>query len=228
MPLRAIIFDFDGLILDTETPDLVAWQEIFAEHGFELDHAFWCQFVGRHGGMLDVVAHLEGLVGTVVDSEIILSHRRTRCMEMIHSLGPRPGVESWLRQAQAASILCGVASSSSLMWVEGHLERLGLRHHFSGLRCRDHVARTKPEPDVYLAAVECLRVPADDAMAIEDSPHGVAAAKAAGLWCLAVPNEVTRPLDFSLADTVVDSLEDISIRDVLGRWSPSAARSAES
>jgi HAD superfamily hydrolase (TIGR01509 family) len=216
MPLRAIIFDFDGVILDTETPDLVAWQEIFAEHGLELDHAFWCQFVGRHGGMLDVVAHLEELVGAVLDSELILTRRRMRCMEMIHALGPRPGVESWLREAQAASILCGVASSSSLVWVEGHLERLGLRHHFSGLRCRDHVTRTKPDPDVYLAALECLGVSAADSIAIEDSPHGVAAAKAAGLRCLAVPNEVTRPLDFRRADMVLDSLEQVALVDVIG------------
>jgi HAD superfamily hydrolase (TIGR01509 family) len=214
MPLRALIFDFDGLILDTETPDLVAWQEIFAEHGLELDHAFWCQFVGRHGGMLDVVAHLEGLVGTALDSEVILDRRRTRCMEMIHALDPRPGVERWLREARAEKILCGVASSSSLVWVEGHLLRLGLREHFSGLRCRDHVSRTKPDPDVYLAALDCLGVAPDEAIAIEDSPHGVTAAKAAGLICLAVPNAVTRPLDFRHADMVVDSLDDISLRNV--------------
>jgi len=200
--LRAIIFDFDGLILDTETPDLAAWQEIFAEHGLELDHAFWCQFVGRHGGVLDVVAHLESLAGMVLDSELITTRRRARCMEMIHALGPRPGVERWLREAQAQSVRCSVASSSSVVWVEGHLERLGLLQHFMGVRCRDHVARTKPDPDVYLAALECLGVTPDEAIAIEDSPHGVTAAKAAGLFCIAVPNDVTRSLNFRHADMV--------------------------
>jgi HAD superfamily hydrolase (TIGR01509 family) len=217
MAIRALIFDFDGLILDTETPDLVAWQEIFAEHELELDHAFWCQFVGRHGGMLDVVAHLEQLVGIGLDSEVILTRRRERCMEMIYALGPRPGVERWLLDAQAESVRCAVASSSSLVWVEGHLERLGLLQHFAGVRCRDHVTRTKPDPDVYLAAIECLGVAADEAIAIEDSPHGVTAAKAAGLFCIAVPNEVTRPLDFCHADMVVESLDQIALRDVLNR-----------
>jgi HAD superfamily hydrolase (TIGR01509 family) len=215
MPLRALIFDFDGLILDTETPDLAAWQEIFAEHGLVLDHDFWCQFVGRHGGMLDVVGHLQGLVGAPLDSEIILTRRRERCMEMIHAQGPRPGVERWLREAQAESIQCAVASSSSQVWVEGHLERLGLRQHFVGVRCRDHVERTKPDPDVYLAAIECLGVAPEEAIAIEDSPHGVTAAKAAGLFCIAVPNEVTQPLDFRHADLVVDSLEKLNFRNVL-------------
>jgi HAD superfamily hydrolase (TIGR01509 family) len=211
---RALIFDFDGLILDTETPDLVAWQEIFAEHNLVLNHEFWCQFVGRHGGMLDVVARLEELSGIVQDSDIILARRRARCLEMIHSQGPRPGVERWLREAQAESIPCAVASSSSLVWVEGHLERLGLRQLFAGIRCRDHVERTKPDPDVYLAAIDCLGVAPDEAIAIEDSPHGVSAAKAAGLYCLAVPNEVTRPLDFSHADMVVESLEVVTLADL--------------
>jgi HAD superfamily hydrolase (TIGR01509 family) len=217
MTPRALIFDFDGLILDTETPDLVSWQEIFAEHNLVLDHEFWCQFVGRHGGMPDVVARLQELSGAVMDSEIILTRRRERCMEMIHSQRPRPGVERWLREAQAESIPCAIASSSSLVWVEGHLERLGLRQHFLEVRCRDHVERTKPDPDVYLAAIECLRVAAHEAVAIEDSPHGVSAAKAAGLFCIAVPNEVTRPLDFRHADMVVDSLEDLGFRDLLVR-----------
>jgi HAD superfamily hydrolase (TIGR01509 family) len=212
---RALIFDFDGLILDTETPDLVAWQEIFAEHELALDREFWCQFVGRHGGMLDVVARLQELSGVVQDSEIILARRRVRCMEMIHSQGPRPGVERWLRDAQAQAIPCAVASSSSLEWVEGHLERLGLRQLFAGIRCRNHVERTKPDPDVYLAALDCLGVTPDEAIALEDSPHGVTAAKAAGLFCIAVPNEVTRPLDFHHADLVVDSLEALSLRDLM-------------
>ncbi|MFN0072851.1 MAG: HAD family hydrolase [Chloroflexota bacterium] len=214
MPLKALIFDFDGLILDTETPDLAAWQEIFAEHGAELDHGFWCQFVGRHGGMPDVVAHLEQQVGRMLDGESILMRRRARCMEMIHALSPRPGVERWLIDARARSLQCAVASSSSLLWVDGHLERLGLRQHFSGVRCRDHVARTKPDPDVYLAALDHLGVAPSEAIAIEDSPHGVTAAKAAGIFCLAVPNEVTRPLDFRHADMIADSLEHVSLTDI--------------
>ena len=114
-----------------------------------------------------------------------------------------------------SSDLCAVASSSSLGWVEGHLVRLGLREHFTGIRCRDHVKRTKPDPDVYLAALEHLGLRPSEAIAIEDSPHGVSAAKAAGLVCVAVPNEVTRPLDFSHADLVIESFEALTLDEVL-------------
>lgn len=220
MPLRAILFDFDGSILDTETPDLVAWQEIFAEHGHELDHAFWCQYVGRHGGMLEVVAHLSELAGVVLDSEAILERRRARCMEIIGALGPRPGVERWLRDARERELLCAIASSSSMIWIDGHLERLQLREYFAGIHCRDHVERTKPAPDVYLAALEHLGVAPHEAIAIEDSPIGVHAARSAGIFCLAVPNEVTRPLDFSHADLVADSLEELHLDDLVARLEP--------
>ena len=107
-----------------------------------------------------------------------------------------------------------MASSSSRTWVEGHLVRHGLLDRFVCLRCRDDVPRAKPAPDLYLATLEALRVRPTEAIAIEDSPHGVSAAKAAGLYCLAVPNDVTRALCFDHADLVIESLDHLALRDL--------------
>lgn len=214
MTLKAIIFDFDGLILDTETPDLDTWREVFTEHGASLEHDFWCQFVGRHDGFLDVLDHLELQIGFALDRDGVLERKRSRCLQIIHEQSPRLGVERWLADAAERALPCAIASSSSRLWVEGHLERLGLLSHFTRTHCRDDVQRTKPDPDVYLAAIKNLEVEPSEALAIEDSPHGAAAAKAAGIRCLAVPNDVTRQLDFSHADLVIDSLELITIEAI--------------
>jgi HAD superfamily hydrolase (TIGR01509 family) len=128
----------------------------------------------------------------------------------------RPGVAELIETATAATIPLGVASSSTFDWVDEHLVRLGLREHFAAVRTRDDVApgRTKPAPDLYEAAIEALGVDASNAVAIEDSPNGVAAAKAAGLTAVAVPGPMTAHLDFSAADHVVDTLEAITLADL--------------
>jgi HAD superfamily hydrolase (TIGR01509 family) len=211
MALKAIIFDFDGSIVDTETPDLATWREVFDEHGVTLDHQIWCRFVGRHGGFLEVLDHLELQTGLVIDRDIILERKRARCLEIIHQQTTRPGVEQWLLDAAELSLQCVIASSSSRIWIEGHLERLGLRHHFSSIHCRDDVTQTKPDPEVYLAALKQLGISPREAIAIEDSPHGVSAARAAGIFCIAVPNDGTRPLCFDHADMVLDSLDQATL-----------------
>lgn len=206
MPLKAVIFDFDGVILDTELPDYSSWQEVYTEHGMSLEIELWCQNVGR-SEVFDACQHLEQLVGRALAQEEIRQRRRERCMEMIRRELPRPGVLRWLDAAAELGVPCAVASSSSRAWVEGHLRDHGLLERFALTSCREDVGRTKPAPDVYLSALERLGVRPSEAIAIEDSPHGVSAAKAAGIYCLAVPNDVTRYLSFEHADLVVESLE---------------------
>ena len=109
----------------------------------------------------------------------------------------------------------GLASSSTSDWVRGHLDRLGILESFDCIRCRDHVANAKPEPDLYLSVLECLGVSASEAIAIEDSPNGVLAAKRAGLRCVAIPNSITGQLDLSQADLVLDSLADVTLGGLL-------------
>ena len=119
--------------------------------------------------------------------------------------------------ARAAGLKVGVASSSSRDWVTGHLERLAILHQFDCVRCRDDVPAVKPAPDLYLSVLACLVVPADQAIAIEDSSNGVSAAKAAGMRCVAVPNPITSGLDLSHADLVLPSLTGISPQGLADR-----------
>ncbi len=111
----------------------------------------------------------------------------------------------------------GVASSSTREWVRGHLARLGILERFDCLRCRDDVANAKPEPDLYIAVLDCLGVAAAQAVAIEDSPNGVAAAKRAGMRCVAIPNTITARLDLSQADVVLTSLAEVTLAQLLDR-----------
>jgi HAD superfamily hydrolase (TIGR01509 family) len=131
-----------------------------------------------------------------------------------------PGVVEHLDAARAAGLKVGVASSSSRDWVMGHLVRLGILDRFDCLRCRDDVANVKPEPDLYVAVLECLGVAASEAIAIEDSPNGVLAAKRAGLRCVAIPNSITARLDLGQADVVLGSLAEVTLAELLRRVVP--------
>lgn len=217
VPLQAVIFDFDGLILDTETPEFVAWQETYSALGATLDRLTWAQVIGTHESGWDPWAHLEDQLGHRVDRASIRSVRRARHLALIDAETARPGVEAWLDQARDLGLRVGLASSSSRTWVTTYLSRLGLVDRFAVLATGDRVPRTKPDPAVYRLALTELGVAAPDAIAVEDSPNGIAAAKAAGLFVVAVPNPMTADLDLCRADLVLASLTDMPIAEVARR-----------
>ena len=218
-----LVFDFDGLILDTERPVFVAWQEAFLDHGcppLTLDE--WAHEIGTSGG-LDLVEMIRTRATRPFDEQAMHARRRVRVDELLAFETIRPGVDAWLDEADTLGIPLAVASSSPRDWVETHLGRLGLLHRFAFIACfgdrgpDGNDLAGKPAPDTYRAAVAAIGVTPGAALAIEDSPHGVAAAKAAGLWCLAVPHEITERLDLSKADVRVDSLGDVTLGEVVAR-----------
>ena len=148
----------------------------------------------------------------------VLDHRVGRRTEMILANTVLPGVLHHLDAARELGLKLGVASSSTGDWVRGHLARLGILERFECLRCRDDVANAKPEPDLYIAVLQCLGVPPSEALAIEDSPHGITAAKRAGMRCVAIPNSITARLDLSHADLTLTSLADLTLRQLLERF----------
>src|SRR5207253_1113531 len=111
-----------------------------------------------------------------------------------------PGVERYLAEARRLGLKTAIASSSRSTWVMEHLERFGIHEHFDAILCSEDVSRTKPDPELYQKAVERLSVSAVETIAFEDSTNGIRAAKAAGLFCVAVPNPLTAGLDLSYAD----------------------------
>jgi HAD superfamily hydrolase (TIGR01509 family) len=219
MAIRALIFDFDGTLLDTESPDMLAWQSVFEEHEVALSLDLWYQSVGRAPGSFDVYAHLETLIARPVVRDEIHARYRARFLELLALEKLREGVEHWLADASRLDLDLAIASSSPRAWVTGHLEAFGLLDRFRVIRNRDDVAHAKPAPDLYLSALDGLGLQASEAIAIEDSPNGSVAAKAAGLYVVAVPNAVTRQLRFDQADLVLDSLAELSLENVLAQVS---------
>jgi len=212
--IRAIVFDFDGLILDTEEPVYRSWLEVYEAHGQELPFERWVQIVGSTTAGFHPQNHLEERLGRSLPKEV-LDRRIGRRTEMILAQEVLPGVLRHIEEAKAMGLKLGVASSSTSEWVRGHLARLGILESFDCLRCRDDVANAKPEPDLYLAVLECLGVKASEAIAIEDSPNGVLAAKRAGLRCVAIPNSITAQLDLGQADLLLGSLDEVTLSGLL-------------
>ena len=212
--IRALIFDFDGLILDTEGPIYQSWAEVYEAHGVDLPFDQWVKTVGSSNEAFHPQHHLEERIGSKLPPEV-LDRRIERRVELVLAQPLLAGVADLVASAAAMGLKLGVASSSSREWVGGHLERLGLLAPFECLRCRDDVEHVKPEPDLYRATLDCLAVAAGEAMAIEDSPNGILAAKRAGLRCVAVPNPLTAGLDLSGADVRLRSLADVTLEELL-------------
>ena len=204
--MRAFVFDFDGLILDTEEPVYRSWLEVYEAHGEELPFDRWIEIVGSSTATFDPKGHLESRLGRALTQEV-LDRRIQRRTELVRAQPIMPGVAELVESARRAGLRLGLASSSTRLWVRGHLERLGILEWFECVRCRDDVGLVKPAPDLYLAVLECLGVAPSEALAIEDSPNGIAAAKAAGMSCVAVPNEITAGLDLGHADVILPTLE---------------------
>lgn len=207
----AVVFDFDGLILDTEVPEYTTVAEVFEAHGVPLPLERWVSVVGRADNphWLD---WLETELGEpLADREAVRLARVARHHAMIAEEVVLPGVVALLDAAAGHGVPAAVASSSPRDWVEGHLERLDLRSRFAAVLTIDHVERGKPWPDLYLAATRAVGADPVRSVALEDSANGCAAAKAAGLACVVVPNDITRGSDFSAADLAVASLAEVDL-----------------
>lgn len=214
--IRALVFDFDGLILETETPAYRAWVEIYREFGHELPKELWLEYIGREASWFDALAYLEGLVGPRDDRDAIQVRRDARKTELVMAVAETGGLRALLTDAKTRRLRLAVCSSSTPKWVLGHLERLDLRAFFDHIQCRDRPElRAKPAPDLYLAACAGLGVRPEEAIAFEDSRNGVRAAQAAGMRCVVVPNELTAATDLTGADHHFESLATVSLRTLL-------------
>lgn len=217
MSIRALIFDFDGLILETEAPDFQSWQETFEERGVCLTFETWAPFIGQSAGAFDPYAHLETQLGRPVDRAALRVGRRRRFLELVEAQPLREGVLECLNTARRVGLRLAVASSSDRAWVEGHLGRRGILDYFHALHCREDVEFAKPNPALYLRALRQLDMAASEAIAFEDSPNGIRAAKRAGLYCVAVPNPMTAALLLDEADLRLDSLGALCLEALLAQ-----------
>ncbi len=213
--IEALVFDFDGLMVDTEGPAYDSWLEIYREYDCDLPLSAWAAVLGGSGAEFDPCAYLEGLVGRTLDRAAIQARRQRRKIELVARQPLLPGVAAYIAAARRRGLRLAVASSASREWVTGHLDRLGVMDQFDAVVCGDDVARVKPDPALYQLAVARLGVPPARAIALEDAPNGLLAAKRAGLYCVAIPNPLTGQLPLVGADLRLASLDALSLDALL-------------
>jgi putative hydrolase of the HAD superfamily len=220
VPIRAFLFDFDGLIIDTETASRAGWEWLYREHGHELPGDEWRKLVGTTGSPWSPMDHLEELVGEPLERDALNERRYAHELTLIEAEELRPGISEYLEAADRLGLRRAIVSSSSRPWIDMHLARLerAIGWHAIVTADRDR-ERAKPNPTMYLETLALLDVAADEAIVFEDSPNGVRAAQAAGIFTVAIPNSVTRDYGLEDADLVLDSLADLPPDDLLARFS---------
>jgi len=213
--IKGIIFDFDGLICDTETPEVRAWEALFLEYGFIFPFERYQETIGAIHSDDSPFIFLEEMLGHNVDQfavkEDFLKYRN----ELIEAEPMRPGILSYLKEAKNEGLQIGLASSSPRSWIDHHLCRFGIMDYFGCIKTCNDVVKTKPDPELYLKSLECMRLEGHEVVALEDSPNGVTAAKNAGIYAAVFPNEVTSIYEFSNADLVIKSLEEMPFKELL-------------
>ena len=215
--IRAIIFDFDGLIVDTEGPIFEVWQRIYREREQELPRERWLSIIGTASGPFDPLIDLGERTGIPLDADELNTLERLYYREATIAQTLLPGVDLYLDEARRLGLKTAIASSSSREWVTEHLERFAIADRFDTVVCKDDVTRTKPDPELYELAIEGLKVRPEEAIALEDSSNGIQAAKAAGLFCVAVPNALTADMDLGEADIQIPSLQTVSLAGIIAR-----------
>lgn len=215
-PIRAVIFDFDGLIVDTESIGYQTWKEIFDSHGHDLPVERYAQVIGTNFDIgYDPRRDLEERTAKDFDWELMELQRRARETELRTTLRVLPGVLERLAEARTLNLKTAVASSSPLSWIAPWLEQLELRDHFHHVTTVDDTGKVKPDPSLFIHAAEKLGVHPDEVLIFEDSLNGLRAANAAGMRCIVIPGPMTRHLEFPGAFRQVDSLLDVALIDLV-------------
>ena len=212
--LQGLIFDFDGLIVDTEYPSFQGWTALYESHGCELPLTTYAKHIGSPGAY-DLHAHLESLVGRPLNREALVEERRQRYRQLTVNQQLLPGVKEYVTTASQRGLRLGIASGSSRTWVEPHLHQFALHEHFDCITSAEDISQTKPNPEVYEKTLAALGCKPEEVIAFEDSPHGVTAAQRARIFCVAVPNGITRQLSLDHADYILESFSALPFAQLL-------------
>lgn len=212
--IKGVIFDFDGLVFDTETPQYNILNELFKEHGCEFPLSGWRQEIGTQSGF-SPFKYLERIIKRKVDHEELEKRFREKFQAVLLKTEVRSGVEEYLFAAKDLGLKLGLASSSNHEWVTNHLRNLNLLHHFQCIKTSNDVKFVKPNPELYIETAKCLGLEEKDCLVFEDSANGALAAKRAGMKCVIVPNLVTEAMDFCEVESRINSMTDISLKEII-------------
>jgi HAD superfamily hydrolase (TIGR01509 family) len=226
-PFEAIIFDFDGTLIDTERPDFLACSMLCEELGVSLSVEYWAQkIVGRIGGYDDLFEDVIRVHNNGFTKEDMKKRLRELWQITLEGVELMPGVSQLLAELQVAGYPLAVATASDRNWINRWFSRFHLQPYFQVIATRDDVAYNKPAPDVYLFAASGLGVRPERCLVFEDTLVGARAAKAAGMTVVAVPSPITKLLEFDQADDIIESLETVTlawIEDLnrkISKWVP--------
>jgi putative hydrolase of the HAD superfamily len=211
MMINGFIFDFDGLMIDTEMPRYNAWQEKFADLGYTFVLEDYLKIVGSANIEYDPAVDLSQRTNGRLPVDEINSWVETKSQEIILHQPLLPGVKEIILNAYEQGIKLGVASSSIREWVVPLLEQHDIARYFDVVLTREDVKNVKPDPELYLKAMEKLALSPGNTVAFEDSVNGLKSAKSAGMFCVAIPGPITRHMDFHNADKIVDSFNELTI-----------------
>ncbi|MDY8022039.1 HAD family hydrolase [Paenibacillus polymyxa] len=213
--IKAIIFDFDGTIIDTETAWYVAFRDAYKEHGVDLTLEMYSQCIGTSLKTFNPYEYLMTDLNLPIDRDAFRESVHLQHATLMNKEQVRPGIQNYLEAARKAGLKLAVASSSKREWVEQHLEQLQLLEYFEVIRTADDVSNVKPDPELYVQALEALGVSANEAVAIEDSPNGARAAAAAGIHCVVITNTITGTLEFDMPHQRLSCLTDLEFNDLI-------------
>jgi len=215
--IKAIIFDFDGLIIDTESVWFEAYKEVLVDYEIKLTLEKFSEVVGTHDDVL--FSYIEENCSIPFDRESLESKVSALVQVKLRDAVLRESVEDYLLAAKQAGLKIGLASSSSRAWVEGFLKQMNIYDYFEVIKTKEDVSDVKPDPELYLKAIEALGIEATEAVAFEDSLNGLLAARKAGLHCVIVPNSVTAHLMFEDYSLRLSSMAEKSLEDVINHLS---------
>ncbi|MBE7119834.1 HAD family hydrolase [Bacillus cereus] len=211
--MKAIIFDFDGLIVDTETIWFHSFRDAVREYGGELPLEEFAKCIGTTDEVL--YAYLKEQLKEKYNEHVLKGKVTNLHKEKMKIPKARDGVKEYLEEAKELGLKIALASSSSREWVVRFLEELQIRDYFEVIKTREDVEKVKPDPALYRVAVEELGIELSEVVVFEDSLNGLRAAIAAGLKCVVVPNDVTRNLQFENHHLRIESMKEKSLKEVL-------------
>lgn len=212
--IKGIIFDFDGLIIDTETPQYRVFNDIFLDYDSELPLSIWQLEVGT-ASTFNSFDLLESQINRKVNQAELRKRTRMKIKSALEYAPIREGVIEFLNEAKKLNLKIGLASSSNYTWVSNHLKRVGLYHYFECIKTSDDVDKVKPDPDLYIKTAKCLGLRPEQCLAFEDSANGAKAAKDAKMKCIVVPNEITSSMDFGEVEYRINSMSEKSLSYLL-------------
>lgn len=211
MPIKAIVFDLDGLMVDSEPIAEQAWSTLLERHGYQVDREAIEAIIGLK--LADSSRIIQARFDLPLTVEQIGAEKTRIFTAMLEgNLHPMPGLNELLKVIDERGLLRAVATSSDRSYARLALECVGIENGFFAVITGDLVSHGKPAPDIYLAAAKALSLPPAQCLALEDSPFGVQAAKAAGMRCVAIPNAMTSRMDLGTADWILPSLQVVAER----------------